>query len=188
MSSPQVQIPDDEELVRRAQEGDHSAFEALVRKHQDEVFTLSLRLVNKHDLAADVSQEAFIRAWRALPKFRGDAAFSTWLYRIVVNTAWTLRKRSRRHQAVPIDEGALNVMDTGVSPEQSGEGALLRSSLQRELAQLGAGQRAVVVMKDVYGYSHDEVAEALGISVTAAKVRLHRARKKLRDGLFTEAS
>lgn len=188
MSSREVKHPDDKELVRRAKEGDSSAFEALVRNHQDEVFTLAMRLVNKHDLAADVSQEAFIRAWRALPKFRGDAAFSTWLYRIVVNTAWTLRKRSQRHQAAPIDEGALNVMDTGVTPEQSGEGAMLRASLQRELGLLAPGQRTVVVMKDVYGYSHDEVAEALGISVTAAKVRLHRARKKLRDGLFMEAS
>ncbi|MDH3426154.1 MAG: sigma-70 family RNA polymerase sigma factor [Acidimicrobiia bacterium] len=188
MSSRQVKHPGDEELVRRAKEGDQSAFEALVRNHQDEVFTLAMRLVSKPELAADVSQEAFIRAWRALPKFRGDAQFGTWLYRIVVNTAWTLRKRSQRHQAAPIDEGALNVRDTGISPEQWGEGALLRVSLQRELDQLGPGQRAVVVMKDVYGYSHDEVAEALGISVTAAKVRLHRARKRLRDGLFMEAS
>lgn len=188
MSSRQVKHPEDEELVRRAQEGDKSAFEALVRKHQDEVFTLALRLVNKHDLAADVSQEAFIRAWRALPRFRGESAFGTWLYRIVVNTAWTLRKRSRRHQAVSLEEGAFDVRDSGVTPEQSGEGAVLRESLQRELELLAPAQRSVVVMKDVYGYSHQEVAESLGISVTAAKVRLHRARKKLRDGLWIEAS
>ena len=85
---------DDEELVRLAREGDRAAFSALVVRHQNEVFTLALRLVGDRELAADVAQEAFVRGWRALPKFRGEARFSTWIYRITVNTASALRSRS----------------------------------------------------------------------------------------------
>lgn len=188
MNTPRVEHLEDGELVLRAQQGDQEAFAELVRNHQNEVYTLALRLVNRHDLASDVTQEALIRAWRALPKFRGDAAFSTWLHRIVVNTAWTLRRRSRRHDAAPIDEESMQVRDKGVTPEQAGEVVDLRVALKQELGALTYPQRSAVVMKDIYGWSHEEVAEALGISVTAAKVRLHRGRKRLRDRLFEEAT
>ena len=100
MSSERVR-PENKDLLFRAQAGDKGAFSELVRVHQDEVYTLALRLVADRELAADVSQEAFIRAWRALPKFRGEAAFSTWLHRITVNVAWTLKKRKSRHAAQP---------------------------------------------------------------------------------------
>lgn len=188
MNTPRVEHLEDGELVLRAQQGDQEAFAELVRNHQNEVYTLALRLVNRHDLASDVTQEALIRAWRALPKFRGDAAFSTWLHRIVVNTAWTLRRRSRRHDAAPIDEESMQVRDKGVTPEQAGEVVDLRVALKQELGALTYPQRSAVVMKDIYGWSHEEVAEALGISVTAAKVRLYRGRKRLRDRLFEEAT
>jgi len=188
VNTPRVEHLEDGELVRRAQQGDQTAFAELVRNHQNEVYTLALRLVNRHDLASDVTQEALIRAWRALPKFRGDAAFSTWLHRIVVNTAWTLRRRSRRHDAAPLDEESMQLRDKGVTPEQAGEVVDLRAALKRELGALTYAQRSAVVMKDIYGWSHEEVAEALDISVTAAKVRLHRGRKRLRDRLFEEAT
>lgn len=184
MRIDQVELPDESGLVRLAQRGDGSAFAQLVRNHQDEVFTLALRLVNRHDLAADVSQESFIRAWRALPSFRGDAAFSTWLHRIVVNTAWTLRRRALRQQGSVLDERSLALADQGMSPESAADAVGFRPALRRELAALPEPQRVVVVMKDVYGWSHQEVADTLGISVAAAKVRLHRARKRLRERLW----
>ena len=94
MSNPgdhtQVEIEKEQELIARAQQGDRAAFAALVRAHQNEVYTLARRLVGDPHLASDVAQESLIRAWRALPKFRGDAQLSTWLHRITVNTAWTL--------------------------------------------------------------------------------------------------
>jgi RNA polymerase sigma-70 factor (ECF subfamily) len=130
------------------------------------------------DLAPDVAQEALIRAWRALPRFRGDAAFSTWLHRITVNTAWTLRKRAARHDAQELDD---NVADPGIGPERAGEMAELRRRLGRAIARLSDGQRAVLVLRDVYGWSTAEAAAELGITNTAAKVRLHRARRKLVD-------
>lgn len=178
--------PDDEELLRRARRGDEAAFTELVRLHQDEVFTLALRLVADRHLAADVAQEAFIRAWRALPRFRGEAQFSTWLHRITVNVAWTQRKRQSRHRADPIDFAFVEPQSEGISPERAAESADIGDRLRRALGELSPAVRAVVVLKDVYGWSHGEIGDHLGISITAAKVRLHRGRKQLREMLWSD--
>ena len=94
----------DEELVARSQDGDKKAFEQLVIRNQDLVFSLAFKLSGNRDLANDIPQESFIRAWRAIEKFRGDSAFSTWIYRITVNTAWTLRKKAKKHTLANIEE------------------------------------------------------------------------------------
>jgi RNA polymerase sigma-70 factor (ECF subfamily) len=192
MSNPadasQVERDRERELIARAQQGDRSAFGALVRAHQDEVYTLARRLVGDPHLASDVAQEALIRAWRALPKFRGDAQLSTWLYRITVNTAWTHRKRAARHNTTSIDEYHDLAAPPGPNdPETAGEILELRGRLREALDRLPDAQRRVVVMKDVYGWSHAEIGEAMGISVTAAKVRLHRARARLARDLEESA-
>lgn len=192
MSNPgdqsQVERRREEELLTRARQGDRAAFAALVRAHQDEVYTLARRLVGDPHLAADVAQEAMIRAWRALPRFRGEARFSTWLHRITVNVAWTQRKRAARRRTVPIDQGFdVAAPYDGEHPEIAGEMLELRGHLRRALDQLPDSQRQVVVMKDVYGWSHDEIAQSLGITVTAAKVRLHRARARLARDLEESA-
>ncbi len=175
-------------LIERAQQGDRAAFAALVREHQDEVYTLARRLVRDPHLAADIAQESLIRAWKALPKFRGDAKLSTWLYRITVNTAWTHKQRAKRHSAVPIDDHfELPAPEDTTSPEFAGEIMELRGRLRSALDRLPEAQRQVVVMKDVYGWSHAEIAEVTGISVTAAKVRLHRARARLARDLEASA-
>ena len=139
-------------------------------------------------MASDVAQEAMIRAWRALPRFRGDAKLSTWLYRITVNTAWTHKKRAKRLQISPIDEyhDIAGPIDS-THPEVAGEIVELRQRLRDALDQLPDAQREVVVLKDIYGWSHAEIAEAMGISVTAAKVRLHRARARLARDLEESA-
>jgi RNA polymerase sigma-70 factor (ECF subfamily) len=182
--SSQVERDREQELIARAQKGDRAAFAALLREHQDEVYTLARRLVGDPHLASDVAQEALIRAWRALPKFRGDARLSTWLYRITVNTAWTHKKRSSRHQGSSIDDHheLAAPMDAG-HPEVAGEILELRGRLRGALDRLPDAQREVVVLKDIYGWSHAEIAESMGISVTAAKVRLHRARARLASDL-----
>jgi len=174
--------PDERELLARARSGDGEAFGELVRRHQETVYTLALRLVGP-DLAADVAQEAFLRAWRALPRFRGEAAFSTWLHRITVNTAWTLRRRDRRHLTQPL-EGDFE--DTAPLPERAGELAEARAGLLRAIAALNPGQRAVLVLRDLYGWSGAEVARELAITETTVKVRLHRARARLRSLLGGE--
>jgi len=179
-------VEESHELLDRARNGDESAFTELVRHHQHEVFTLAFRLLGNYELAADAAQETFIRAWRALPRFRGDAALSTWLHRITVNTSWTLGRRAQRHSAAALEESILLNADHSPSPESSAETAELGGRLRNAVAELPDPQRAVVVLKDIYGWSHAEVAKALDISVTAAKVRLHRARLKLKDKLWRE--
>jgi len=184
MKAQRVEPDEVEELVARAREGSSEAFEKLVDAHQHEVFGLAMRLVVDRELAADVSQEAFIRAWRALPNFRGDAAFSTWLHRITVNVAWTLNKRKARHAALPLEESPeLADAGRGSDPVRASENTELRERLALALNNLNPAQRSVVVLKDVYGWTHNEVAESLGITVTATKVRLHRAHLKLREQL-----
>lgn len=186
MTAGEVQR-DEAELVARARAGDRDAFADIVWRHQDAVYTLAHRLVGP-DLAPDVTQEVMVRAWRSLAGFRGDAALATWLHRITVNTAWTLRRRAARHEARPIDDTLVEtgLVDPAVSPEHAGEMIDVRSALRAAIARLSPGQRTVLVLRDVYGWSTEEVAEELRISSTTAKVRLHRARKRVRELLAEE--
>ena len=187
MTSRRVQ-EDEQALIERARQGDADAFGELVWRYRDSVYTLAVRLVGP-DLAGDVAQEALIRAWRALPRFRGEAALGTWLHRITVNTAWTVRKRAARHDAQHLDEALIESTadHTVPGPEKAGEMVEVRAVLRDAISRLSPGQRAVLVLRDVYGWSHAEVARELGITHTTAKVRLHRARKRVR-GLLEEAS
>jgi RNA polymerase sigma-70 factor, ECF subfamily len=166
----------EDELIELARNGDHEAFGELVWRYRDTVYTLAVRLVGP-DLAQDVAQEALIRAWRAMPRFRGEAALGTWLHRITVNTAWTLRKRAARHEAQQLDEA---IVDQARGPEHAGEMVEVRRSLTAAIERLSPGQRAVLVLRDIYGWTHAEVSRELGITQTTAKVRLHRARRRLR--------
>lgn len=169
-----------QDLIEKAKLGDRDAFGELVVQHQHEVFTLAVRLVRDRDLAADVSQDAFIRAWRAMPNFRGDAKFSTWMHRITVNTAWTHRAKQRRVRLDPLESMTAEPEAPTLDPVRAGEAVSASPKIEEALMQLTDSIRAVVVLKDVYGWSHSEIADHLGVSVTAAKVRLHRGRKVLR--------
>jgi RNA polymerase sigma-70 factor (ECF subfamily) len=188
VTSREVERFDEEELVARAAGGDQAAFTELVRAHQNEVYTLAVRMVADRDLAHDVAQEAFVRAWRAIGRFRGDAKFSTWMHRITVNTAFTHRDRRRRQRAEPLDGASREPESTMLSPERGGVSAAIRGPLKDALEALPESLRVVVVLKDVYEWSHQEIAEHLDISVTAAKVRLHRGRKSLRISLWRHES
>ena len=183
MQREQVEPQDPQDLVGRARDGDREAFGELVRIHQHEVYTLAVRLVRDRDMASDVAQDAFVRAWRAMPKFRGDAKFSTWLHRITVNTAWTHRTKRNRVRLDPLDALKSEPESTALDPVRAGEAASTGPEIENALMGLTDQIRAVVVLKDVYDWSHTEIADHLGISVTAAKVRLHRGRKSLRSKL-----
>lgn len=173
------------DLVAAATRGDAGAFEALVRATHAETYTLAYRLTGDHEDARDVTQDAYLRAYRALPRFRGDARFTTWLYRITANSASTLLGHRARHRHEEWDE-EVPVVDerVQVDPVARAEGDSLRHHLTEALRRLPPGLRQVVVLRDVYDLPHDAIAEELGISVTAAKVRLHRARRRLREDLY----
>ncbi len=183
MERERVELVEAHDLTERARDGDRDAFGELVRIHQHEVYTLAVRLVRDRDQAADVAQDAFIRAWRAMPKFRGDAKFSTWMYRITVNTAWTHRSKLGRVRFDPLENLAADPVSTSLDPLRAAESVSARPHIEKALMDLTESVRTVVVLKDVYDWSHGEIAEHLGISVTAAKVRLHRGRKDLRSKL-----
>ena len=170
------------ELVRKSQFGDKAAFEQLVIRHQELVFSLAYKLTGNKEMANDVAQEAFIRAWKAIEKFRGDSTFSTWIYRITVNTAWTLRKKAKKHNTLNIDDTYEPiVIDEKKDPELVAINSDLSSVLVNALDKIPIEQRIIVELKNIEGRSHKEIADYLDISVTAAKVRLHRAHQKLRQ-------
>jgi RNA polymerase sigma-70 factor (ECF subfamily) len=174
-------------LVEAAREGDKAAFDELVRMTYVDTYTLALRLTGNEEDASDVVQEAYIRAWKGIRRFRGDARFSTWMYRITANAAYTHLGKRRRHRTESLDDVAEPIEERiGARPDAAAESAAMMGQLSEAVAELPPKLRAIVVLKDVYGLPHEAIAEELGISVTAAKVRLHRGRKRLREMLFDE--
>ncbi|MHB8670653.1 MAG: RNA polymerase sigma factor [Acidimicrobiales bacterium] len=176
---------DQDALVTAARAGDRDAFEELVRATYADTYTLAYRLTGDEEDARDVTQEAYLRAFRGLRRFRGDSQFTTWLYRITANCAATsLGRRARhRHDELTEDLGLVEVRPES-DPESMADAELLRNRVGAALAELPPRLRAVVVLRDVYDLSHEAIADELGITEAAAKVRLHRARRKLRERLF----
>jgi RNA polymerase sigma-70 factor, ECF subfamily len=174
-------------LVDAARSGDRAAFDELVRRTYVDTYTLAMRLTGNEEDARDVVQESYLRAWKGIKRFRGDAQFSTWMYRITANAAATLvqKRRRRRVESLETVDEPIDV-SLDAQPEASVESTVGLEHLARAVKALPPKLRAIVVLKDVYGLPHEAIAEDLGISVAAAKVRLHRGRKKLRDLLFEE--
>ncbi|CAN5623243.1 N/A [soil metagenome] len=174
-----------DQLVEAARDGDHAAFEELVKRTHADTFALARRLVTDEEDARDVVQEAYLRAFRSIKKFRGDAQFTTWLYRITANCASTHLGRRRRHRHDELDEEvAVPDLHPEHDPEAVADATMLRERLEAAIAELPPRLRAVVVLRDIYDLNHAEIADELGITESAAKVRLHRARRKLRSQVF----
>jgi len=172
-------------LVAAAQAGDRGAFDELVRATYADTYTLAYRLTGDEEDARDVVQDAYLRAYRGLKRFRGDAQFSTWMYRITANCASTfLGKRVKHRHEELSDELTLDEEHPSGNPEAQLDAAVSRDGLQAALRRLPPRLRAVVLLRDVYDLPHEAIASELGISESAAKVRLHRARRKLREDLY----
>ena len=168
---------EDAQLVRRAAGADVAAFEALYRRHHRRVHGVILRLVGHASARAeDLTQEAFVRAWQALPTFRFESAVSTWLHRMAVNTALMELRARRSRPLADDDEDALESLST---PDTAGH-AVLGRDLERAVATLPPRARAVLVLHDVEGWKHEEIAEELGMAIGSSKAQLHRARGLLR--------
>lgn len=169
----------DELLVRRAQRGERFAFEKLVERHEQRLYTLAARVLGSRDEAADAVQDALLRAWLAMPKFRGDARFSTWLYRITVNAAHDTRAKRREP---PVEEPPDPVDPRDRFAEQE-----LSSELQRALNALDESYRVAVVLYDVLGCSYAEIAELTEVPEGTVKSRIFRGRSELAERLGTPA-
>lgn len=178
--------PELDRLAERARDGDRDAFEALVVATSASCYQLAFRLVGNEDDARDVVQETYLRAYRGLKRFRGDASVTTWLYRITVNCAARSLERRSRSVTDLLDEDAPELVEERPErdPERAASAADERGRLVEALGELPDGLRAVVVLRDIYDLPHREIAKELGISQAAAKVRLHRARRMLRERMF----
>ncbi len=168
---------DEAATVARARGGDTRAFEVLYREHIDRVYGLCLRMTGNVGEAEDCAQEAFIQAWNKLEKFRGDSAFGTWMHRIAVNAVLGRIRKSKREQ-----DRIQVVAETGSSPASIGDSGDLRD-LSDAIDRLPEGARHVFVLNAVYGYSHQESSDMLGIAVGTTKAQLHRARRLLAQQL-----
>ena len=169
-------------LVKRAKAGDYQAFDLLVLKYQSRLISTAFKFVKDQQIAEDLVQDSFIKSFKSISSFREDSTFYTWIYRITVNTAWTLRKKAKKHNTLNIEETYEPiVIDEKKDPELVAINSDLSSVLVSALDKIPMDQRIIVELKNIEGRSHKEIADILGISVTAAKVRLHRAHQKLRQ-------
>ena len=183
-TTTEVAAETDAAWARSAAAGDSVAFASLYRRHAGRVHGVIVRLVGGHGVRAeDLTQEAFVRAWQALPKFRFESAFSTWLHRLAVTTA-LMELRARRSGPRFDDDDALD--DLGMA-DSAGNGTALSMDLERAVATLPPRARAVLVLHDVEGWKHEEIANELGMAIGSSKAQLHRARQLLRGRLGGEA-
>ena len=175
-------------LVARARQGDRAAFRELVELHRDRAYGLALRVLRSEPDAEEVAQDAFVRAWRALPGFRGEARFGTWLHAIVMRCAIdrSATLRGRRSREVALDAAGEAPAPRGA--EQPGERAPLAMRMERMLGQLSEAQRAVVALFYYEERSVEEVSKSLGMPTGTVKTHLSRARAALREAWQREAS
>jgi RNA polymerase sigma-70 factor (ECF subfamily) len=180
---------DDRTLVERCQAGDLTAFEPLVEKYRQRVWRLAHNILRDREEAWDVAQEAFIRAYQALPSFRGQSAFYTWLFRIVMNLAADrARQRAARGRAfgterVPEEDWERVMRDQGVAPDSSAAQMEDRERIAKALDSLSEDHRTIIMLSDLEGLSYREIAEVLDVPMGTVMSRLHNARKRLRDAL-----
>ena len=174
----------DAECVRKLQRGETDAFEILIRRHQKTIFNLVYRMLGDYDEAAEISQESFLSAYRAIGNFRGDANFSTWLYRIALNHATTRRNslNTRQQRSVPI-ENTEPASDPHPGPAETMEKKEIRQRVQQALNRLEPQDAAVILLRDLQDVPYEEVARMLEIPIGTVKSRLHRARQALKSEL-----
>ncbi len=176
---------DDNRLIADCLAGDTKAFGELVRRHQDRLYNTVFRLVENAEDALDVVQESFINAYQSLDSFKGDAQFFTWLYRIAVNTAISLKRKKRVLLRIPDLQGQISIEPIDPSeasrPGYALEQAEEEQKLHRALERLSPEHRVVLVMKELEGQKYEDMAETLGVPIGTIRSRLHRARLELRE-------
>jgi RNA polymerase sigma-70 factor (ECF subfamily) len=196
LDAPSRDPDDDARLVASAQAGDMRSYDVLVTRHRGRIFAMIRNMIHQEAEAWDLSQEVFIKAWQALPRFEAKARFATWLYRIAHNVVydWT---RKRRIEGVGefndeiferdrIDPAAVTAPDAGVSPDEAMAHAELRVKIEAALAKLSPEHREVVLLKDVQGLAYKDIAEVMGSSIGTVMSRLYYARQKLQTMLKHE--
>jgi len=181
----------EQELVTRAKAGDDNAFAQLMRDNEKRIYNLTLRMAGNPEDAMDLAQEAFLNAWRGLKFFKGDSAFSTWVYRLASNACIDHLRRQKRRQDISIpmpadeeDDSQPDIPDERFQPEQELERQELRRAVTEGLEQLSDEHRQVLVMREINGLSYQEIADVLDLEAGTVKSRIARARNSLRKILL----
>ncbi len=170
-------------LISRARGGDRDAFGELVEQYRDNVYRLAYRMCGNAYDADEAAQEAFVAAWRALPNFRGDAKFSTWLYRLTTNAAIDVMRREKRHQTVG-DGEMKEVADDADSPQETVERTEQQEAVQKALATLSEEYREVLLLRYMEELDYAEIAEVLQLPSGTVKSRINRAKAALKTALL----
>ncbi len=181
----------DADLVHRAKQGDRAAFDRLMLRYQQEIISVAYRMLGNYEEAIDVSQEAFLRMWRGLPRFRQEAAFRSWAYQITLNLARHRRRWHARHRTartvsldVPANDGEdpvhERIQDCAPNPREEAGRAELQAKVQQAIARLPVPLRTAVVLRDIQGLPYDQIAGICKEQIGTVKSRLHRGRTMLR--------
>ena len=179
----------EQDLVLRAQKGDQDAFGELMLLYEKKVYALTLRMCKNPDDAAEAAQEAFLAAWQGLKFFRGEASFSTWLYRLASNACVDLLRREQRHRtaagpSLDDEDTFIDIVDDAASPHDFAERKELRSQIEQGLQSLSPEHRQVLILREIHQLSYDEIADTLDLDSGTVKSRISRARKQLRNFLL----
>ncbi len=187
-------LPEEAVLIQRASKGDTGAFETLVLTYEKGVYNLAFRLVSDREDAMDITQDVFLKAYQALPRFRGDSRFSTWIYRVCVNASLDHLRKKQKMASYSLDE-PLSFKESSVTREIEDENEDVQGSVETRflgqavlstLKDLNPAHRVIILLSDVQGYSYQEIADILGLSMGTVKSRLHRARNMVRKLLPSE--
>ena len=176
--------------IQSARNGDQAAFGQLVIKYQKRVYALTVRMCPTPELAEEAAQETFLSAWQGLSFFRGDSAFSTWLYRLASNACVDLLRKEGRHQGPSLDDEAVSaeVPDTRPTPEAAAEQKELRAQIEAGLRTLSPEHREVLILREIQQLSYDEIADALSLDLGTVKSRISRGRRQLRNFLMEQGN
>ena len=172
----------DDELVGRYLGGEPAAFESLVRRHERRVYNVAYRMLGREDYARDATQEAFLTALRKLGSFRGEAAFTTWLHRVTLNTCYDILRRRGKNPRLDAEQA----LEQGPASADHSESVAAAIDVQRALRLVPGDYRAAVILHDVHDLPYEEVAEVLGVPVGTVKSRIHRGRVALARALAGE--
>jgi RNA polymerase sigma-70 factor (ECF subfamily) len=176
-------------LIDRCINGDIEAFEELISDYEKKVFNIALRIIGNYNDAEDISQEIFIKVFKSIKNFKGNSSFYTWLYRIVVNECFDIAKKKKKVLAFSIDtpivtgddEVQRDIKDRSKLPEEEFENKELRKEIQKALNMISNEHRTMIVLRDVQGFSYDEISEMLKCPPGTVKSRINRARKALKE-------
>jgi RNA polymerase sigma-70 factor (ECF subfamily) len=184
-------LPPDTELVLKAQDGDVRAFDELVERYHDRIYNLTYNMTSNREDAEDLTQEIFVKAFKALPRFKGKSSFYTWLYRIAINKTINYRKKRNRNRPISLDQFDQEIKTDETYHDLTAKGSPLRNINLTELQQklnaamqtLSEKHRAVLVMHDMQGIPHDEIAKVVGVSSGTIRSRLFYARRQMQTEL-----